>query len=66
MDEPLSALDDETRTEMCDVLHAVRSHTGVTILHVSHNLNEARRLADLIYVLKDGALTLLPGDGESP
>lgn len=66
MDEPLSALDDETRTEMCDVLDAVRSHTGVTILHVSHNLNEARRLADLIYVLKDGALTLLPGEGGSP
>lgn len=65
MDEPLSALDEETRTEMYGVLDTVRSHTGVTILHVSHSLEEAKRLADRIFVLKDGVLRLHPLAGES-
>ncbi|MDA1275976.1 MAG: ATP-binding cassette domain-containing protein [Verrucomicrobia bacterium] len=63
MDEPLSALDEETRAEMCGVLESVRSHTGVTILHVSHSLEEAKRLADRILVLKDGQLHLHPLSG---
>lgn len=63
MDEPLSALDEETRAEMCSVLESVRSHTGVTILHVSHSLEEAKRLADRILVLKNGRLDLHPLSG---
>jgi molybdate/tungstate transport system ATP-binding protein len=54
LDEPLSALDDETSAEMCALLQTVRHHTGVTILHVTHRLEEARRLADLIFVLQKG------------
>ncbi|HEX9114458.1 MAG TPA: ABC transporter ATP-binding protein, partial [Anaerolineae bacterium] len=46
LDEPLSALDDETRQEMCSLLRSVRQSTGVTILHVTHNPNEAEQLAD--------------------
>ena len=56
LDEPLSALDDETRAEMCEVLLNVRKRTGVTILHVTHSLEEARRLADHVFVLQDGKL----------
>jgi ABC-type sugar transport system ATPase subunit len=59
LDEPLSALDDATRAEMCEVLQTVRRHTGVTILHVTHNLADAHRLADRIYLLKEGRLSLL-------
>jgi ABC-type sugar transport system ATPase subunit len=58
LDEPLSALDEETRAEMCGVLRTVRAHTGVTILHITHSLAEARKLADRILVLKDGRITL--------
>lgn len=54
LDEPLSALDDETRAEMCEVLLNVRQRTGVTILHVTHSVEEARRLADCVFVLQDG------------
>jgi molybdate/tungstate transport system ATP-binding protein len=54
LDEPLSALDDETRAEMCEILRMVRDRTGVTVLHVTHNLEEARRLADVLFVLRDG------------
>jgi len=54
LDEPLSALDADTKAEMRELLRAVRKHTGVTTLHVTHDLEEARDLADQILWLKDG------------
>lgn len=60
LDEPLSALDDDSRAEVADVLADVRRRTAVTILHVTHNLAEARRLADLLLVLQDGRITTQP------
>jgi ABC-type sugar transport system ATPase subunit len=56
MDEPLSALDDQSREEMYDVLRSVRQRTGVTALHVTHHLEEAERLADQVLVLENGAI----------
>ncbi len=56
LDEPLSALDDETRSEMGELLRSVRAQTGVTLLHITHNLSEAGRLADRILLLKDGSV----------
>lgn len=54
LDEPLSALDDETRIEMYQLLAKVQQATGVTTLHVTHNLAEAEQLADRILLLKNG------------
>jgi ABC-type sugar transport system ATPase subunit len=54
LDEPLSALDEETREEMCQLLASVRNHTGVTTLHITHNPGEAERLADRLFLLRDG------------
>ena len=54
LDEPLSALDSDTRDEMCDLLDNVRRQTQVTTLHVTHNLNEAQRLADCLFRIEDG------------
>lgn len=56
MDEPLSALDEEMRDEMMDLLRLLRKHTGVTALHVTHSREEARRLADRVFVIKEGLL----------
>jgi ABC-type sugar transport system ATPase subunit len=56
LDEPLSALDDETREEMCALLASVRRHTGVTTLHITHNASEAGRLADRLFRLRDGRI----------
>src|SRR5262245_49986635 len=42
LDEPLTALDTETKTEMVSLLRTVREHTGATILHVTHDVQEAR------------------------
>ena len=54
LDEPLNALDDETRQDMCELLRQVQQSTGVTILHVTHNRDEAEQLAHCILRLRDG------------
>ena len=54
LDEPFSALDEETRTEMHRLMASVREHTGVTVLHVTHNRGEAVALADRIIHLEAG------------
>ena len=59
LDEPLSALDQDTRGEMCDLLESVKIRTGVTILHVTHDQNEARRLADKVFRLSSGAVEVV-------
>lgn len=53
LDEPMSALDDETRSEMYEVLRDIRKRTGVTTLHVTHSADEARRLADEVIRFDD-------------
>jgi len=56
MDEPMSALDDETREEMYALLRSIRECTGVTALHVTHNRPEAERLGDRLLCLRDGVI----------
>ena len=57
LDEPLGALDHETRIEMCGLLKEVQHYTGVTAIHVTHDHDEADQLADRLLVLRDGAIT---------
>lgn len=54
LDEPLSALDDETRDRMCGLLEEVQRQTGATTLHVTHNSSEAERLADCLFRIEGG------------
>jgi ABC-type sulfate/molybdate transport systems ATPase subunit len=39
---------------MYELLRRVRQETGVTVLHVTHNPDEARELADVVFNLRDG------------
>ncbi|WP_235299516.1 ABC transporter ATP-binding protein [Portibacter marinus] len=48
LDEPLSALDDETKEDMISVLKVLQRKHKVTMLHVSHSRIEAERLADRV------------------
>ncbi len=57
LDEPFSALDEDTRLEMYNVIDTVRARTRVTALHVTHSRTEAQRLGDLVMRLEDGVLT---------
>jgi ABC-type sugar transport system ATPase subunit len=56
LDEPLSALDEETRDEIQLLLRTMQSTTGVTTLHVTHHRGEAEALADQLFVLGDGCV----------
>lgn len=56
MDEPLSALDEETRYEMYALLKSVQQATGVTVLHITHNHSETKELADQLFVLESGRI----------
>lgn len=60
LDEPLSALDDETREEICSVLAAVHQESRVTVLHITHNRREADRLASVVLRLDQGAIECEP------
>ncbi len=65
LDEPLSALDDDTRSELIDLLKRVQQETGVTVVHVTHHRSEAERLADFRLELIDGKV-VTTANGEPP
>lgn len=54
LDEPLSNLDAQLRKEMRVELKRVKSETGVTVLHVTHDQSEALALADWLIVMSHG------------
>jgi len=56
LDEPLSALDEETHGGMLALLQSVHKQTGVTVMHITHNRREARILAQSLLVLRDGEM----------
>lgn len=59
LDEPLSALDEQTRQEIYSLLRRIKETTRVTTLHVTHNLDDADALADRRFVLDQGKVVRL-------
>jgi osmoprotectant transport system ATP-binding protein len=56
MDEPFGALDAITRERLQDELRAIQRSLGKTVLFVTHDVEEALRLADRIVVLRAGQI----------
>ena len=56
LDEPLSAMDDDSREQMLAVLQNLRDHAPVTVLHITHSHRDAAKLADRILQLREGRL----------
>jgi osmoprotectant transport system ATP-binding protein len=56
MDEPFSALDPITRTELQEELFNIQREYKKTIVFVTHDMDEALNLADMICILKDGKI----------
>ena len=51
MDEPFAALDAQTRVIMQELTAQVSRETGMTVLFITHDIDEAIILADKIYVM---------------
>ena len=56
LDEPFSALDPLIRREMQDEFLRLQEMLGKTIVFITHDFDEAIRLADRIAIMKDGAV----------
>ena len=56
LDEPFSALDPLIRREMQDEFLRLQGLLGKTIVFITHDFDEALRLADRIAIMKDGAI----------
>lgn len=56
MDEPFSALDPITRSQLQDELADLQSKVQKTIVFVTHDMNEAIKIADKICLLNEGTI----------
>jgi len=56
LDEPFSALDDETRAEMYELIGSVTRDAGVTAIHITHSQAEADVLGDRLFRMDAGRL----------
>jgi len=62
LDEPLSALDPQTKEKFIEDLKNLHKQLKTTTIHVTHDFNEAFSLADKIAIMKDGKIIQ---DGDS-
>lgn len=56
LDEPVCALDEVTRHSICALLHRIQRELELTVIHVSHNLEEAFSVADNAAILNEGVI----------
>jgi molybdate transport system ATP-binding protein len=56
LDEPLSAVDEATRSRLLKEISEVQRKSGIPFLYVTHNQNEAVRLGDRMYVIHEGSV----------
>jgi len=58
LDEPFSALDEETSHQMQTLLKTIHHTNAMTVLHVTHRRAEATLLAEQLLLLEAGTLTV--------
>lgn len=56
LDEPVSALDEPTRCEICGLLKTIQQDFSITTIHICHNLEEARIISDRIAIISQGRI----------
>jgi spermidine/putrescine transport system ATP-binding protein len=62
LDEPLSALDASVRERLGRHIRKIQQYQNLTTIFVTHDQDEAMRLSDYIYIMKDGEML----EGGSP
>ena len=55
LDEPFAALGPALKTEMLDLVADLAAETGATLLMISHDPDDARRITDLAILVAEGA-----------
>jgi thiamine transport system ATP-binding protein len=58
LDEPLAALDPGLRTEMLRLLNDLWEARGLTYVMATHDLRDAERLCDRVWLLEEGRVVL--------
>ena len=56
LDEPVSALDEQTRDNLCRRLRQLQKSTKTTVLHVCHNFVEMLAVADRVGIIERGRI----------
>jgi sn-glycerol 3-phosphate transport system ATP-binding protein len=56
MDEPLSNLDAQLRSEMRREIRALQQRLGITMVYVTHDQTEAMTMADRVVLLRGGRI----------
>jgi len=56
LDEPLSALDPNTKEKLQQDLNRIHTRLGTTTIHVTHDFNEALTLADRVAIMDSGRI----------
>ena len=56
LDEPVSAVDEPSRFEICQLLQKVQKEFAVTTIHVCHNMEEAKLVSDIVGIMSQGRL----------
>ncbi len=56
LDEPVSALDEQTRDNLCRRLRQLQKRTGTTAVHVCHNFVEMLSVADRVGIIERGRI----------
>jgi len=54
LDEPVSALDEQTRDVLCRQLKQLQRRTGTTTIHICHNFAEMLAVADRVGIIQEG------------
>ena len=57
LDEPLSALDNKSKSLMITLLLNVQRQLNIPMLYVSHSISELQQIADNLLVMKQGKIT---------
>lgn len=56
MDEPLSALDPQTRQTTRSLLRKLMRESDVTVLHITHDMDDVWALADRVAIMRNGVI----------
>lgn len=64
LDEPLSALDAQVRSELREEIRELQLRTGITVVFVTHDQEEALAMADRVAVMRDGQIQQIAAPDE--